>query len=52
MLTFISWSASNTEAMIGYMGDLIADLTPLLIPIVAVGLGLIIFSVIVGVIRR
>jgi len=51
LTTFLTWSASNTEAMLGFMADLIGNLTPLLTPIIAVGLGLIIFAVIVGVIR-
>lgn len=51
LTTFINWSASNTEALIGYMKDLIGDLSPLLIVIISVGLGLIIFSVIIGAIR-
>jgi len=50
--TFIDWKAEDTSAMIGYIKDLITDLTPLLIPIIAIGLGLIIVSVIVGVIRK
>jgi hypothetical protein len=49
---FINWTSENTTAMIGYIKDLIGDLTPLLIPIIAIGLGLIIFAVIVRVIRR
>jgi len=49
--TFITWTDANTTSTIGYMQALITDLTPLLIPIIAIGLGLIIFSVIVKVIR-
>lgn len=52
LATFFTWNASDTEAMIGTMADLLSDLTPLLTPIIAVGLGLIIFAVIVNVIRR
>jgi len=51
-LTFITWTPEMTASMIGYVEDLITDLTPLLIPIIAIGLGLIIFSVVVGVIRK
>ena len=50
--TFITWTQQNTDDMIGYIQDLITDLTPLLIPIIAIGLGLIIITVIIGVIRR
>jgi hypothetical protein len=51
MTTFLSWTPEMTTSMIGYIEDLITDLTPLLIPIIAIGLGLIIFAVIVRVIR-
>lgn len=50
--TFVDWEAEDTTAMIGYVKDLITDLTPLLIPIIAIGLGLIIFAVVVSVIRK
>jgi len=48
---FITWTEANTTAMLGYMSGFIADITPLLTPIIAIGLGLIVFSVIVKVIR-
>lgn len=50
--TFITWSPDMTTAMIGYIQDFITDISPLLIPIIAIGLGLIIFSVVVSVIRK
>lgn len=49
--TFLTWTGADTTAMIGYMSDLITDLTPLLIPIIAVGIGLIIVSAIMRAIR-
>lgn len=48
---FIDWTPENTTAMLGYMSGFIADLTPLLTPIIAIGLGLIVFTVIVRAIR-
>ena len=52
LLTFIiDWSASSTSQMLSNAGGLIDDLNPLLVAIIGVGLGLIIFEVIVGVIR-
>lgn len=51
LLTIIPWTASTTDSMFGYVGQIIGDLSPLMIGIIAVGLGLIIFEVIVGVIR-
>jgi len=50
--TFLTWDASSTTAMLGYVADLILDLTPLLIPIIAVSLGLLIFTVIAGILRK
>ena len=49
--TFLTISSENITTTIGYIKDLIGDLTPFLTLIIAVGLGLIIFSVIVNVIR-
>lgn len=50
--TILTWTASNTSEMLSYVVGTITDLTPLMIPIIAIGLGLIIFSVIVAVIRN
>lgn len=49
--TFFTITSENVSTTIGYMKDLITDLTPFLTLIIAVGVGLIIFSVIVKVIR-
>ena len=51
LATFINWTDANTSSTIAVIKDLIGDLTPLLIPIIAIGLGLIIFTVIVKAIR-
>jgi len=51
LATFINWTDANTSSTIGVVKDLISDLTPLLIPVIAIGLGLIIFTVIVKAIR-
>lgn len=40
-----------TNSMLGYMGDLIEDFTPLLVPVIAIGIGLIIVAAIVHSIR-
>lgn len=48
---FITWTTENTTEMLGYMSGFIADITPLLTPIIAIGLGLLVFSVIVRAIR-
>ena len=49
--TFITWTDANTSTTLGYAGDLISDMTPLMIPVIAVGLGLLIFTVIVKTIQ-
>jgi len=49
--TFIDITSDNVSTTIGYAKDLIGDLTPFLTLIIAVGIGLIIFSVIVNTIR-
>lgn len=49
---FLTWTQDDTDLLIGNISDLIGDLTPLLIPIIAIGLGLMIISVIISVIRR
>lgn len=45
--TFFTISEANISTMLGYVGDLITDLVPLLMPIIAVMLGLFIFWAIV-----
>ena len=49
--TFIEISSDDVGILLGYVKDLISDLTPLLLPIIAVALGLIIFYAIVHAIR-
>lgn len=49
--TFLTWTGDDTTAMIGYISDLITDLTPLLIPVIAIGIGLIIIGAIIRAIR-
>ena len=50
--TFFTITASDTEAMIGYAGDLIADITPLLLIIIGVAVGVFIFYAIVNAIKK
>lgn len=49
--TFLTISADNVSSTIYYIKELIGDLMPLLLIIMGVGIGLIVFSVIVNVIR-
>ena len=45
--TFINWTSQNTTDMLGYVTALISDITPLLIPIIAISVGLIIVIAII-----
>jgi hypothetical protein len=49
--TFFTISAENVSTTMSYVSGLIDDLMPLLLIIMAVGIGLIIFVVIVNTIR-
>ncbi|GAH98236.1 unnamed protein product [marine sediment metagenome] len=51
LTTFLTISTDNVSTTIAYIKDLIGDLMPLLLIVMAVGIGLIIFEVIVSVIR-
>jgi hypothetical protein len=50
--TFFTISASDTAQIIGYSGDLITDVTPLLLIIVGVAVGIFIFWAIVSAIKH
>jgi len=49
--TFFTFTETDVASLISYVKDLITDFTPLLIPIIAVSLGLIIIYGIVSAIR-
>jgi len=49
--TFITIESADITLMIGYISDFLTDLTPLLLPIVAVGVGIFIFWAIVKAIK-
>jgi hypothetical protein len=46
--TFLEISPENITAMLNYTKNLITDMTPLLLPIIAVGLGILIIWAIIG----
>jgi len=50
--TFFEIEPESVTTMLGYVGGFITDITPLLLPVIAIGLGLIIFWAIVGAIKR
>ncbi len=49
--TFFTITEENVGTMLGYTKDLITDLTPIMLPIIAIGLGLIIFYAVIKAIR-
>jgi hypothetical protein len=49
--TFIDIAPTDITAMLGYAKDLIVDLTPLLWPIIGIGLGILIIWAIIGAFR-
>jgi divalent metal cation (Fe/Co/Zn/Cd) transporter len=51
LATFLTITPDNITTMLGYVSDLIGNLTPLLLPIIAVGVGIFIFWAIVKAIR-
>lgn len=50
--TFIPWTASTTDSMIGQTAALLSDIMPLLEIIVGVGIALIVVSAIISAIRK
>jgi hypothetical protein len=52
MLTFITIGASETEEIIGYTKDLLSDLTPILLIITGIAVGLLIFWAIMSAIKK
>ncbi len=49
--TFLTISEANITTMLGYTADLIGDLTPLMLPVIAISLGIFIFWAIIKAIK-
>ena len=49
--TFMTITEADITTMLGYVGALIGDLTPLLLPIIAISLGIFIFWAIVKAVK-
>lgn len=49
--TFFTITDTDITKMLGYVGDLVEDLTPLMLPVIAIGLGVFIFWAIITAIR-
>ena len=50
--TFFEFTPEHITATLNYTKEFIADITPLLLPIIAIGLGLIIFWAIISAIKK
>jgi len=46
--TFIDITSDNITAMLGYTKNLITDLTPLMLPIIGIGLGILVVWAIIN----
>jgi uncharacterized protein involved in cysteine biosynthesis len=51
LYTFFTFSSSSIDTMLGYVGSFISDITPLMLPIIAIGLGIFIVWAIIGAFR-
>jgi type II secretory pathway component PulF len=51
LFTFFTFSSSSITEMLGYVGDFIQDIEPLMLPIIAIGLGIFIVWAIIGAFR-
>jgi len=49
--TFIDLQPSDISSMLGYVEQLLIDLKPLLIPVIAIGLGIFIFWAVVSALK-
>jgi hypothetical protein len=52
LFTFFTFSSSSIDTMLGYVGGFITDITPIMLPILAIGLGIFIVSAIIGSFRH
>lgn len=52
MLTFFTVDGASITTMLGYVGGFITDMTPFLLPIMGIGIGIIIVVAIIGAIKH
>ena len=52
MLTFFTISGDQITTMLGYVGNFVTDISPLLLPIIGIGIGIIIVVAIIGAIKH
>jgi hypothetical protein len=50
--TFFTFSSSSVTDLLAYVGNFVTDITPLMLPIMAIGIGIFIVVAIIGVFRR
>jgi len=49
---FFTFSSSSIDEMLGYVGSFITDITPLMLPLMAIGVGILVVSALIGIFRR
>jgi len=49
---FFTISSSSIDTMLAYVGSFITDITPLMLPLMAVGVGILVVSALIGIFRR
>jgi hypothetical protein len=52
LYTFFTFSSSSITEMLGYVQDFITDISPLMLPIIAIGIGIFILLAIIGAFGR
>jgi len=52
MLTFFTIEGASITTMLGYVSSFITDMTPFLLPIMGIGIGIIIVVAIIGAIKH
>jgi hypothetical protein len=52
LYTFFTFSSSSISDMLGYVSDFMNDISPLMLPIIAIGIGIFIVIAIIGAFRH
>jgi len=52
IFTFFTISSSSIDTMLGYIGSFITDITPLMMPLMAIGVGILVVSALIGIFRH
>lgn len=52
LFTFFTFSSSSIDTLLGYVGGFITDITPLMLPLIAIGVGILVVSALIGIFRH